>query len=411
MEIISSGNQEIDDLSGGGFLRNSSVLFLVEAGSMGEIVALNLFTNRLSLGDTGFIIDFDIPPSRIREWFKFKKSNIEDLEKNKRFFMIDGFTRMYGETPSEEEYVIEKPRDIVHTNAYLVELSKVIEQYKPNVCILVLSNNLFLLRKRQLDKIINFIYNVRTRLSQFGLCIFVFDKGMLEERDQKTLEHMFDYVLDIKVLEVDRKFQKYLRVAKSPSPSYRDDFVPYEIRPTGFALSTKTVEDFDYINQQLKMLDEGVLEFLGSRVIIQDSKFYPIVFEMMMGEFGYEEASKFMYNHGKIGLPLVKDFREQFKVINLKKTAESFAKLTELWGQGAAEVTFDEKTNSYRFRVENSPFCSYFKGLGMVAGWLRAGLMAGAFESYTGNRYECREVKCVAKGDDYCEFIVKPSRV
>ncbi|MEM3563003.1 MAG: hypothetical protein QXR19_07235 [Candidatus Jordarchaeaceae archaeon] len=79
MEIISSGNQEIDDLSGGGFLRHSSVLFLVEAGSMGEIVALNLFADRLSLGDTGFIIDFDVPPSRIREWFK---SNIEDLRIN-----------------------------------------------------------------------------------------------------------------------------------------------------------------------------------------------------------------------------------------------------------------------------------------------------------------------------------------
>ncbi len=411
VELVSSGNLEIDGLSGGGFLRHSSVLFLIEAGSMGEIVALNLFANRLFLGDTGFIIDFDIPTNRIREWFKFKKFNVEELEKDRRFFMIDGFTRMYEGPLSNEEHIIEKPRDIVHINAYLSELSQIIEQRKPNVCILVFSSNLFLFRKRQLDKVINFIYQAITRFSRLGLCIFVLDKGMLEERSQKILEHMFDYVLDIKIFEVNRKFQKYLRVVKSPSPTYRDDFVPYEIRPTGFALSTKTVEDFDYISQQLKMLEEGVLEFLESRVIIQDPKFYPMVFEMMIEEFGYEEASKFMYHQGKVGFPLVKDFREQFKITDLKKAAESLAKLTELWGQGATDFTFDEKTNSYRFRVANSPFCSHFKGLGKATGWLRAGLIAGAFEIFTGDHYVCEEIKCVAKGDDYCEFIVKHSRV
>nr|MDO8080422.1 V4R domain-containing protein [Candidatus Freyarchaeota archaeon] len=411
MEFISSGNSELDVLLGGGFVRNSSVLFLTEAGGMGEIVALNLFTNRLSLGDAGFIIDLDIPPRRIREWFRFKKFDIDKFEKSARFFMVDGFTRMYGESSSDEKYVIDKPRDIVHFSAYMVELEQIIEKNKPNVFSLVFSSNFFLFRKQGLDKVINFIFKARVMLSQFGLCVFVFDKGMLDEKSLRTLEHAFDYVLDLRISERDRKFQKYLRVIKSPSPNYQDDFVPYEIRPGGFALSTRTVEEFDYIKQQMKMLDEGILEILETRVTIQDPKFYPSIFEMIIEEFGYEEASEFMYQQGKKGPPLIEDFRKQFKIADTKKAVESFAKLTELRGHGEFEVKFDEKTNGYKFKIINSPFCSYFKGLGKAAGFLTAGIFAGAFEIYTGDNYECEEVKCIAKGDDHCEYVVKPSKI
>ncbi|WXG41648.1 MAG: V4R domain-containing protein [Candidatus Freyarchaeum deiterrae] len=410
MEFISSGNSELDALLGGGFIRNSSILFLIEAGGMGEIVALNLFTNRLSTGDSGFIIDLDIPPRRVREWFKFKKLDIDKFEENEQFFIIDGFSKMYGEHSSEEKYVIDKPKDIVHINAYIAELTQMVEQHKPNVFSLMFSSNLFLSRKQDLDKVINFIYKTRVMLSQFGLCAFVFDKGMLDEKSLRTLEHAFDYVLDFKVSEKDRKFQKYLRVVKSPSNNYLDEFVPYEIRPGGFALSTRTIEEFDYIKQQLKMLDEGVLELLGSRVIILDPNFYSMIFTKIMNEYGYEEASEFMYQQGKKGIPLVKNFREQFKITDLKKAVDSFARLIELRGNGKLETIFDEKINGYRFRLINSPVCSYFKGLGKTAGWATAGLFAGAFEIYTGDSYECEEVKCIAKGDDCCEFVVKRSK-
>mgnify|MGYP005837255891 CR=1 FL=1 len=411
MEFISSGNSELDVLLGGGLVRHSSVLFLTEAGSMGEIVALNLFTNRLSMGDTGFILDLDIPPRRIREWFKFRKFDIDKFEKNARFFMVDGFTRMYGESSSDEKYVMDKPRDIVHVNAYMVELEKIIEKHKPKVFSLVFSSNFFLFRRQGLDKVINFIYKTRVMLSQFGLCIFVFDKGMMDEKSLRTLEHAFDYVLHLRIFERDRRFQKYLRVIKSPSPNYQDDYVSYEIRPRGFALSVRTVEEFDYVKQQLKMLEEGILEILETRVTMQEPKFYPVIFEIIMKEFGYEEASEFMYHQGKRSPPLIKDFRKQFKIADINRAVESFAKFTELRGHGVLEVKFDEKINCYKFKMFNSPFCSYFKGLGKATGFLTAGLFAGAFEIYTGESYECEEVKCIAKGDDYCEYVVKPSKI
>lgn len=411
MRFISSGNLELDALLGGGFIKNSSVLFLTETGSMGEIVALDLFTNRLSMGDVGVIVDLDIPPQRIREWFKSKKFDIDKFEKSERFFMLDGFTKMYGETFSNERHVIDKPRDIVYVNSHIVELGGMVEKYKPNVFSLVFSNNVFFFRKQGLDKIINFIYKARVMLSQFGLCVFVFDRDMLDEKSLRTLEHAFDYVLDLKVSERERKFQRYLRVIKSPSPNYQGDFVPYEIRPRGFILSTRTVEEFDHLKQQMKMLDEGTLEIFETRVTILDPKFYPLIFEIIMKEFGYQEASEFMYQQGKKGPPLIKDFRKQFKIVGIKKAVESFAKFTELRGHGVLEVEFDEKTNSYKFKMFNSPFCSYFKGLGKAAGFLTAGIFAGAFENYTGDRYECEEVKCIAKGDDYCEYVVKPSKV
>ncbi|MEM3587088.1 MAG: V4R domain-containing protein [Candidatus Jordarchaeaceae archaeon] len=412
MNFVTSGNSELDVLLGGGFVRNSSTLFLTEAGSMGELVALNLFTNRLLMGDTGFIIDLDIPPKRIRDWFKFRNFNIDGFERNERFFLVDGFTKMYGAQVSDEKYVIDKPRDIIHVNAYIVELAQIIEKYKPNVFSLVFSSNLFLFRRQDPSKVINLIYKARVMLSQFGLCIFVFDKGMMDEKSLRTLEHAFDYVLHLKTSERDRRFQKYLRVIKSPSPTYRDDSIPYEIRHGSFALSTETVEEFDYMKQQMKMLDDGVLKLLDSRVTIHDPHFSSLLFEIIMSEFGYEEACTFMYQQGKKMPPLlVEAFRQQFKIDNLKRMVESFAKFAELRGYGTFKVEFDEETNVYKLKTFNSPFCSYFKGLGKNVGFLAAGLIAACFETYTGDKYECEETKCVAKGDDFCEYIVKPSKI
>ena len=411
MRFISSGDSELDVLLGGGFVRNASVLFLTEAGSMGEIVALHLFTNRLAMGDSGFIIDLDIPPKRIREWFKFKKFDINEFERNERFFLIDGFTRMYGEGTSHEKYVIDKPRDIVHVNAYMAKLSEIIEPHKPRALTLMFSNNLFLFRRHALSKAINFFYKTRMALSQFGLCVFVLDKGMVDEKSLQILEHASDYVLDLRVTEKDRRFQKYLRVVKSPSPNYLDDYVPYEIRPAGFALSTETVEEFDRLKEQVKMLEEGVLEILGTRVVILDSNFSPMLFEVMIEELGYERASEIMYERGKRGNPLFREFIKQFKITNIWKVIESFTKFSELRGHGRYEVTFDEGIEGFRFTLFNSPFCSYLRGLGRTAGWITAGIIASCFEEYTGDRYECREEKCVAKGDDWCEFVVKPSRI
>lgn len=93
MKFINLGNLALDALLGGDLI---PPFFLTETDSMGELVALDLLTNRLSLGDVGVIVDLDTPPRRVREWLNQLNTNIEELEKGEKLLLVDGFTNLYG---------------------------------------------------------------------------------------------------------------------------------------------------------------------------------------------------------------------------------------------------------------------------------------------------------------------------
>ncbi len=84
-------------------------------------------------------------------------------------------------------------------------------------------------------------------------------------------------------------------------------------------------------------------------------------------------------------------------------------------GLSKAEVTHvDWKTGEYTIRVYNSPYAKLPDGktikLGRPACHLLAGIFAGGATRVLGRLYTAEETKCIAKGDKYCEFHLKPVR-
>ncbi|HIH98147.1 MAG TPA: hypothetical protein HA346_03970 [Thermoplasmata archaeon] len=73
--------------------------------------------------------------------------------------------------------------------------------------------------------------------------------------------------------------------------------------------------------------------------------------------------------------------------------------IEEVGPQGAKVVIYNS-SGSRSYFINNKeksiePVCHYM-----------AGLMAGIYAAYIGKPCESKETKCVAKGDEYCEFVI-----
>ncbi len=79
---------------------------------------------------------------------------------------------------------------------------------------------------------------------------------------------------------------------------------------------------------------------------------------------------------------------------------------------GIPEV--NRERGEYIVRVYNSPYAQLPDGkvlkLGRPACHLLAGIFAGGASRLLERPYMAEETKCIAKGDEYCEFLLKPVR-
>jgi len=84
-------------------------------------------------------------------------------------------------------------------------------------------------------------------------------------------------------------------------------------------------------------------------------------------------------------------------------------------GIARAEIPeVNRERGEYVVRVYNSPYAQLPDGkvlkLGRPACHLLAGIFAGGATKVLGRPYMAEETRCIAKGDDYCEFVLKPVR-
>jgi predicted hydrocarbon binding protein/archaellum biogenesis ATPase FlaH len=408
MNLVGSGMYDLDLLLGGGFIRDAPVLLLTETGSMGELLSLQIINNRINDGDRGFIFDLDFPPVRIRDWSKYFGWNLESFEREGRLYVVDGFTNLYGSLPTEEKYVLENPRDIVYLNSYIYNMTSLIEDSKKMCSGALFLSNIFLAKGQQLDKIINFIYKTRIMLSQYGLLIFVFNKRMMDEKTLSKLEHAFDYVIDLRVVEQENIFQKYLRVAKSPLINYLNDMVPYEVAPSGISLRTEIMREFESLKQNLKMRQEGVIDLMGTPMTIIPSETFKLMSKILIDKNSYEAGSNLLHQLGKeLAYSISKNIQSKLKISSLEEAILLNTRIYAIIGFGEIIVQdYNKEKGTLLLRTYNSPICTPLKGIGKKMGALMEGVVEGVAETFTFSNCKCEETKCVAEGNEYCEYLL-----
>ena len=93
-----------------------------------------------------------------------------------------------------------------------------------------------------------------------------------------------------------------------------------------------------------------------------------------------------------------------------KNTAvDAMIKILKHYGYAKEMEVVEDKDNEMRIRGKGLLFGSALKGKGKAVDSAIAGFMAGWLESAWNRRVNVKEVACEAKGDPYCEFVIKVS--
>lgn len=171
----------------------------------------------------------------------------------------------------------------------------------------------------------------------------------------------------------------------------------------------------------LRLVKEGKIEFTEDGKLIGFSEyaiFLPVrvlnrLFIILKENFGENKAEEILKEFGIYHIKQA--FQRYVKILNWKelpkdKILEFFKDVTRLGGFGRYELR--KIDDSYVISIEKTPLAEEFlleygKQEKPVDYYL-VGCWESAFTSLLGNPMICEETKCYAKGDDCCEFVVRP---
>jgi predicted hydrocarbon binding protein len=174
-------------------------------------------------------------------------------------------------------------------------------------------------------------------------------------------------------------------------------------------------------NPFLKLIKEGKIEFTPDGKIIgfnEYSIFLPVrvfnkLFVLLIEKCGKDKAIEVLKELGSF--QVIQAFNRYLKIMNWKEIPKSealnfFREITMIMGVGKYE--FKKVRECYILSTHKTPFAEEFileygKQQSPIDYYL-AGAYGTAFSSILGKPMSCEEVKCYAKGDDCCEFVVKP---
>lgn len=106
--------------------------------------------------------------------------------------------------------------------------------------------------------------------------------------------------------------------------------------------------------------------------------------------------------------PIVKELKSRgFKG---RQLVESFLATNSIMGFYSYEIVeYDEENLKFVIRLYRNFECKSFTGKkDHPMSHLVRGALTAVFSETYGRRFEVKEVKCIAKGDEYCEFVIMP---
>jgi len=114
----------------------------------------------------------------------------------------------------------------------------------------------------------------------------------------------------------------------------------------------------------------------------------------------------FLYHQGaEVGKHLYNDYRKY--VTSAHEMLTMFAAFLKAVGWGIIEE-IKQYEDLYIIRGHNNLECYLNKPSNEPSGHFSRGVLAGLLSELTGREMVVDEVKCIAKGDPYCEFVAKP---
>jgi len=148
---------------------------------------------------------------------------------------------------------------------------------------------------------------------------------------------------------------------------------------------------------------------LGSRAWIARESVLNGIFRDIKVALG-DAGKVFLYYQGKkVGEDVYEDYR---KIASSKKEILAlFSALVRATGWGIIEeISFNSLEGMYTIKISDSIECTMSKPSKEPSGYFFKGVLAGLLTKIENRDVIVEEVKCIAKGDEYCMFIARISK-
>jgi len=153
--------------------------------------------------------------------------------------------------------------------------------------------------------------------------------------------------------------------------------------------------------------EEGKIKLLDQPVAISPILIYVKILQALRKKYG-KNADKIFYDAsketGKIYMSVLKEKYRMSKNEMSKWAANSIT----LSGWGKVKVIkYDFSKAVSHIIVEDSTFAKTYGGSKTSTDVILQGFFAGGASSIFEKNVECKEIKCISKGDPICEFIIE----
>jgi predicted hydrocarbon binding protein len=156
--------------------------------------------------------------------------------------------------------------------------------------------------------------------------------------------------------------------------------------------------------------EEGTITMLKGRVVIIPIHIFVSIYKNL--QKNNIDADKFLYEVGKEdGIYWIGKIKKTYSMKQLDMLKWGLNSMT-VGGWGKIEtVKVDFTTRNIAiFRAHDSAFSQLLGRTGKVSDPILAGFISGGGSVIYDKSLDCKEVKCISKGDMICEFIVTPSK-
>jgi KaiC/GvpD/RAD55 family RecA-like ATPase len=406
---VSFGIDEIDQLLGGSLLRGRSYLLEADNGTQPQSLLYPFIKYAITQGELVVFATNEAPAEDVLAKLKDYSINVDKVIKAKQLLVLD----LWSENEENRPGIIragnpDDPHKVLYTynQAYKIALEERAEMPR-RVVMESLSG-----------AVSNFGYERAHRLAiravrmmkigqAVGLSVLI--PKMHPPTVSESYRRLYDGCIQLTLEEHHNRLQKFIRILKSPLPSFETRRIPYEVASSGLAISIDGIEKAEEMKSGLHQVAEGVLQLFGERCMILPTEALAHLVRQLLTEKDISKVGPDIYASTYKSVRRAPTFLlKRITSADPDNPLKGFTRIIKLLGFGDLEISKDPTSEEYTIILRKSPIAEVMKGFGAPVDFIHAGIIAAMLEELEGKPMRCQETMCLAKGDTHCEFQAGP---